>query len=149
MKSIFRFCFLLPWGQKWLTFKTLFWVLYFLFIMKCLPNKYLTRCLGVKLAENLNTLPVNTVFIHQVRRAIFRVRALLPIDKYCLISALTAKKLLAQHHIPNTLYLGVAKDEQEGGIKAHAWLRCGNVIVIGGGKELSRYTVISPFFEDK
>ena len=37
---------------------------------------------------------------------------------------------LKRHHIPTTIYLGVNKDDLNN-MQAHAWIRCGEMIVTG------------------
>ena len=44
--------------------------------------------------------------------------------------------------ISTTIYLGVRRYENE--MKAHAWLRCGEYYVTGGGV-IDQYTVVAKF----
>ncbi len=61
----------------------------------------------------------------------------------CRRQALAAKRMLRDPGLPSTLYLGVASDE-DAGLKAHAWLRSGAVILTGSeGRE--DFTVVSTF----
>jgi hypothetical protein len=54
--------------------------------------------------------------------------------------------MLQRRGITSTLYLGVDHGEEKW-LDAHAWLRCGEVIVTGGaGAE--RFRIISTFTED-
>ena len=57
--------------------------------------------------------------------------------------AMAGKKILDRRGIPSTLYLGLAKDE-ECGLKAHAWLRTGPMIVTGA-EVRQDYHVINSF----
>jgi len=60
----------------------------------------------------------------------------------CLTRTLTAQRMLRKSHIPGTFYLGTRKEQHD--FEAHAWLQCGNVILIGErGHET--YTVLSSF----
>lgn len=53
--------------------------------------------------------------------------------------------MLKRRKIPSTLYLGLAKDEKKKDkLRAHAWLRCGSVI-LAGEREIDRFVVISTF----
>ncbi|MEG0711156.1 MAG: lasso peptide biosynthesis B2 protein, partial [Niameybacter sp.] len=66
-----------------------------------------------------------------------------PWESKCLVQAMVAQYLLKRRRIATTLYLGVAKGS-EGELKAHAWLRCGQMIVTGDGarrdyKEVARF----------
>lgn len=71
-----------------------------------------------------------------------------PWTSNCFPQALVAKYWLRQRHIPTTLYLGVAltktADAPRAEMAAHAWLRCGPLIVTGGrGHE--RFTTVAHF----
>ena len=62
-------------------------------------------------------------------------------ESKCLVRALTAQKLLKRKSISSTLYLGCGIDN--GNMVAHAWLRCGRMIVVGAnGRD---YTVVDKF----
>ena len=69
----------------------------------------------------------------RVSYAVNRVADKTPWESKCLVRAMTAQKLLAEKKIHTTLYLGVGKNE-EGGMRAHAWLRCGKYFVTGEGE---------------
>jgi len=59
----------------------------------------------------------------------------------CLTQALAAHVLLRRQGYPTLLHIGVLRGE-EGRLEAHAWLKSGDKVVIGGG-ELERYTVLA------
>jgi hypothetical protein len=63
----------------------------------------------------------------------------------CLSQAVAAQWMLKRRNIAGTLYLGVAKDEANPlEFTAHAWLRCGNLILTGRDGH-RRFTVVSKF----
>ena len=66
-----------------------------------------------------------------------------PWQSKCFAQAITARWMLRKRGIGGTLYLGVAKKE-DNYLKAHAWFKCGDIFVTGkkGHKE---YTVVSFF----
>jgi hypothetical protein len=66
-----------------------------------------------------------------------------PWESKCLVQALVAKIMLRQLGIANTLYLGVARDDRKS-LAAHAWLRCGGLVVTGGRAE-NRFTTVGNF----
>lgn len=74
-----------------------------------------------------------------MRRAI----RFLPMKIKCFSRAITAKRILEKQSIPSTIYFGVAKDGNSKLI-AHAWLRCGNIIVTGK-EEMGRFTPVMFF----
>lgn len=58
----------------------------------------------------------------------------------CLARALTTQVLLERHGYKAQLRIGVAKGEQ--GLEAHAWVESQGRIVIGGLKDIGRYTTL-------
>jgi len=83
-------------------------------------------------------------YIRKISWAVNRASQLTPWESKCLVQALTAQRMLKRCNIYSTLYLGVAKDGEKD-MKAHAWLRCGSMIVTGGHesknfKEVARFS---------
>ncbi|MCX7842964.1 MAG: lasso peptide biosynthesis B2 protein, partial [Clostridia bacterium] len=66
-----------------------------------------------------------------------------PWQSKCLVQALTGQLMLRRRGISSTIYLGISKDEN-GGLLAHAWLRCGSV-VITGDEFMSKYKQVACF----
>jgi hypothetical protein len=69
----------------------------------------------------------------------------LPGECKCLAQAVAAKMMLGRRGVPSTLYLGLAKDEQQK-LRAHAWLRSGEVIVTGA-RERDKFHVVATFVD--
>lgn len=68
-----------------------------------------------------------------------RIARIAPWRSDCLVQALAAHRWLAAHRIGSEIVIGV--DHPQGGpFGAHAWLKCGEMMVTGG--EVDRYTVI-------
>jgi hypothetical protein len=67
----------------------------------------------------------------------------LPWECKCLAQALAGKAMLQRRGLPSTLYLGLAKGG-EAGLRAHAWLRCGERILTGR-QGMAGFTVIASF----
>ena len=71
-----------------------------------------------------------------------------PWQSRCLAQVLVVQRLLSRRNIPGQFYLGVRKGSEDGadpgGLAAHAWLRCDDVIVNGGGGH-EEYIVVSTF----
>jgi hypothetical protein len=95
------------------------------------------------LARHLETLG-------HIRRALRRASKYTPWESACLVQALAGKNMLKRRGIPYTFYLGLTKNGKiEKGMKAHAWLRSGNLVLTGKeGVRLSSYTVVSMFAGD-
>ena len=79
----------------------------------------------------------------RMKHAISRAAHHVPWNAKCLVQAMAGKFMLRCRKVESTLYLGVAK-ENENQLKAHAWLRCGRQVVCGG-RGMMCYTVISRF----
>ena len=60
---------------------------------------------------------------------------------------MAAQRMLRRRRLTSTLYLGVAKGE-ETALDAHAWLRCGRTIVIGGPGH-QHYVVVNSFADER
>ncbi len=85
----------------------------------------------------------NIATLKSIRWAIWRVSRIIPWDSVCLDQALAAQRMLSRRKISGTLYLGVAKKENEE-LKAHAWVCLGEHFITGqAGHE--EFTVVSYF----
>ncbi len=67
--------------------------------------------------------------------------SLLPWRCTCLVRAMAARRVLRRRGCPTVLVLGV---HTQGGLEAHAWLRCGSRVVTGGG-EMPGYAPVGLF----
>jgi hypothetical protein len=86
---------------------------------------------------------MDTAAIHPVGRYVWAVRATsrcVP-GATCLTQALAAQVLLAKSGYDSRIEIGVTKDHQRR-FRAHAWVVCGDEIVIGGG-EVDRYVPLA------
>jgi len=88
-------------------------------------------------------IPDSTELIKNVRSAVHLCAKYTPWPMECYTSSLTAKIMLKRRKIASILYFGFCKDEKNG-LKGHAWVRCSEMIVTGGGR-LSQYQVHSSF----
>ena len=92
----------------------------------------------------IESSPRNAWLVHELMESMFRH---LKWKDSCLIRALTAKKLLNRMGFKCTLYMGVRKCDGAG-MEAHAWLRCGKLIVTGGESKAG-FTVTGIFGDEK
>ena len=82
-------------------------------------------------------------YIDIVKKAVLRAAKYTPWQSKCLVQAVTVQYLLKKENIPSTIYLGVNKDKCNK-MQAHAWIRCGEIIVTGG--EISNdFKVVAKF----
>jgi len=129
--------------------RLLFWEAYRLSLLSritiwFLPVKRYSTWLGRHNAESpvdeINCISTKAYSIaHAVRRS--SRFALWPTK--CLVEAMTTKKMLDKRNIPSTIYLGVGKDAKKQLI-AHAWIRCGNTIIVGR-KGMGRFKPVAWF----
>lgn len=80
----------------------------------------------------------------RVSYAVNRVANKTPWESKCWVRALAAQRILAQYHIPTTLYMGVGKDDN-GEMIAHAWLRYGRYYITGADELHRQYAVTATF----
>lgn len=67
-----------------------------------------------------------------IARVIALAACYTPWNSNCFPQAVAAKVLLGIYGIPNSLFLGVTRNLEEGTLKAHAWVAAGRVRVTGG-----------------
>jgi hypothetical protein len=81
--------------------------------------------------------------IKKIQIAVRRADSVLPWKSKCLTEAIATKRLLEGREIKSTLFLGVAKDEDQKLI-AHAWIKWGDRI-ISGARGHENFTVVQKF----
>lgn len=108
------------------------------------PMKKYVKKLGKEKTESPETaLQEHQEYLLSLKTAIRRAAKFAPFKSRCLQQAYAGKIILNKQNIPSTIYFGVAKDETKG-LKAHAWLRAGD-IYISGGKERFEYAVVGNY----
>lgn len=110
------------------------------------PFQKITSIMGLTQGNtSSDTEPAMAVNPVDVGWAVQAAAARTPWESACLVQALTGMIMLTRRGSNATLYLGVAKDENgTETMTAHAWLRCGKVILTGTGG-VERFSVISSF----
>ena len=121
----------------------------FLFFSKLVllffPLKKLAPRLGIinqTLNTNLNSSQELKAL--QIKIAVARAARLVPWRSVCIDQAMTGLMMLSRHKIPSSLCLGVKKENNENKLLAHAWIVCGNRILIGG-RESRGFKLVSTF----
>ncbi|MCG1024345.1 MAG: lasso peptide biosynthesis B2 protein [Dehalobacter sp.] len=114
------------------------------FLILIIPFKYITLLIGEKMADSPSTMDQKK---HgkalKIGRAVSLVSRYTPWESKCLVQAVTALFYLRIFGIPYTLYLGLDKGETNQ-LLAHAWLRCGELIITGNN-EKDRFKVVAQF----
>ncbi len=123
-------------GEKGMTIKAYVYAAYFrmcVLVLNKKDNEKLERMLGERGQESsYEETKENYRIAKLVSRHVNRIAEHTPWESKCMVRAMTAQKLLNEKGIETTIYLGVGTNEQ-GGMRAHAWLRCGTYCVTGGG----------------
>jgi len=142
----------LSWADRWLLVEVFVLLGVARLGLRVIPFRRLAQHLGPLQVETPSDAPPD--HLAQAKRvglAIARISPYTPWTSNCFPQALVAKHWLRRRHIPTTLYLGVALAKTDNAprpeMTAHAWLRCGPLLVTGGrGHE--RYTVTACFGDD-
>lgn len=114
--------------------------------LRVLSFPKIARALGNSMHESPVDIDSRTSeSVERVAWALRTVERNLPRGCTCLELALAGKAILKRRRLASTLYLGLDKDAQHQ-LKAHAWLRVGNVIITGGN-EVNLYAVVATFAE--
>ena len=112
------------------------------------PFRWITPFLGRHMAESpQTTAPEQKEITERISRVVQTASRHMPWECKCLTQAIACKSMLKRRGLRTTLYLGVAKGGEEN-LKAHAWLRTGDLIVTGA-RDMDRFIVVSTFAEVK
>jgi hypothetical protein len=111
-----------------------------------LPFKWLAFSLGRRMNESGTLISASDLqHARMVGQAIRSAAHNTPWKNVCLPRAVAAQWMLKRRRIAATLYLGVKKDDKKPEkLAAHAWLRCGDVILTGAEGH-RQFTVVSTF----
>lgn len=117
--------------EKWMTIRAYIYSAYYRAVVRFTPQNKMEWMMGVKGEETPIEIPKEKIrIIKLVSFHVNRITMHTPWESKCLVRALTAARLLKEHNLPSTLYLGVGTPE--GKMVGHAWLRCGPIYVTGG-----------------
>ena len=133
-----------PFTEQALYLEAAFWLGMSRLAILILPFRWIAPLLGTHMAvSNEHRAATDKKTEISVSRAILTMSRHLPWECKCLAQSMSGKMMLRRRQIPSTLYLGVAKKE-DGDLNAHAWLRAGDTIILGGGG-VERFAVVSTF----
>lgn len=143
IKRSFRKILSLSKYDKRLIFEALILVgLYRMMILVVPFNKY-SKYIGEYNRET--PLEINDNDYNSIKRIAWSVNIVskyVPWESKCFVQALTAQRLLKRRKIDNTLYLGLNTHSNK--MEAHAWLRCGQILVTGGNNK-NGFTQVAKF----
>lgn len=126
-------------SDRQLLFNTIFLLTTIRLGLWLLPFKTLRNLLA-KVTQTTSKLPTDAVHVKKIIWAVKVASRYLPGRVKCLARALTTQILLERRGYQAQLRIGVVKNEK--GLEAHAWVESQGRIVIGGLKDLGRYTTL-------
>jgi len=116
--------------------------------LRVMPFRWIARFLGKHMAESPDRISlVKKDIVERVSWGVRTASRHMPWECKCLAQAIAGKGMFNLRGVRSTLYLGVAKDDGEK-LRAHAWLRSGDVFVTGGHRT-NQFVVVSSFREHK
>ena len=131
MKKICKFL-KLDNAHKLLIMEAVFWLCLAKVAIHAASFRKLSELLGKhmhKAAPSISTTnEKNTVA--NVSYAIWTASESLPFGAKCLVRATAGKWMLWRHGYASTLFLGATMNDEKG-LHAHAWLKCGDIFVAG------------------
>lgn len=133
--------------ERLLAVQIAFWLIIGIIYKKIIPFKIITKSLGIQgFNPGQDFTPEEQSKILALKNLFCKVAFALPFHATCLVRAFAMAKLLNKEHITRTIYVGVNIDhtEEQKEIKAHAWVKCGNIGIIGCDGDVD-YKVIGTF----
>lgn len=131
----------IPYKFKFITIEALLLMALTRFSILFIPFRHVASIMGKSMCETTEEIdPELLMTAKQITWLINKISRYTPWESKCLVKALTAQIMLKKRRIPCTLYLGMAKDKTNK-LSAHAWLRCGNSILLGENERSGFVTV--------
>ncbi|MCA9050841.1 MAG: lasso peptide biosynthesis B2 protein [Planctomycetaceae bacterium] len=135
-------------SDKWLLGQSFFLLGVSRLAIKVLAFRRLAGQMGRISEESAGTITDEELSAtRRVSWAVTRASQFTPWKSNCFPQAITAQYLLRRRGISSTLYLGCLM-RNEGGMKAHAWLRSGQRIVTGRDGHRA-FTVVARFADGR
>jgi hypothetical protein len=116
------------------------------FLVLAIPFRWLSLSLGRRMNESGTRMNISDLSIaRMIGQAVRSAANNTPWESFCLPRAVAAQWMLKRRRIAASLYLGVSKNEAgPENLAAHAWLRCGDIIITGAEGH-RRFTVVAVF----
>ena len=136
-----------PWPDQALALEALAWLAVMRLAIRLLPFPRLVAWLRLEPGETSAqpAPPAAQAVAGRIGWAVRAAAARTPWESACLVQALAAARMLQRRRLSSTLYLGAArKPGQPDQLHAHAWLRCGSLILTGES-ESRHFPVLTSF----
>jgi hypothetical protein len=134
------------WRDIWLLGEAALWLWVMQAAVWMLPFRRVAGFIGLEVGEGHDLVDAaSAVEAERIGWAVRAAGSRLPWASACLAQALAGSALLRRRGIAATLFLGAKRDgENVEALAAHAWLRCGEQLLTGGGVA-QHFTVVSSF----
>lgn len=134
----------IPFKLKIMALEALFLMALIRFSIIFIPFRYVASVIGKPMCETSEEIDTDILIVtKKIAWLINKLSHYTPWESKCFVKALAGQIMLKKRGIPCTLYLGMAKDKTDK-LSAHAWLRCGNSIILGGN-ERPGFTTVAYF----
>lgn len=138
----------LSWGERFLLVESWFSLGVARFVLLTIPFRYIAPRLGKQFEQG--QIPVSSGSVVPIAQkigwAVDVMSRRTPWKSACLAQAIAGKFMLRQRGETSMLFLGVKKDDT-GAFTAHAWLKNGDEIILGGAGH-ETFTILSAFVEN-
>lgn len=137
----------IPFRVKLISIEAIFLMALSRFYILFIPFRSVASLMGKPMHETVEEIDPDLLTVaRQITWLIEKMSKYTPWESKCLVKALTGQRMLKKRRIPCTLYLGMAKDNTNK-LSAHAWLRCGNHILLGENGRIG-FTTVAYFGTD-
>lgn len=141
--KIYKYFIKVSWQEKKLVTTAFVYAMAVRFLMKYVKFKRYEKYLGSRLSEHSDAYPEkDNDTIRLVRRVVLSVSKNTPWESKCMVQAVACLWILRRYGIKSNLYLGIKKDPEDASkLKAHAWLKIGEIPITGAPQHRSYKTV--------
>ena len=122
--------------DKFLFLRAAAWLGIARLMIAVVPFQKLSVCLSAE--DGAASGPGNPVLFDRIGHAVSAAANNVPWRSDCFPQAIAGRMLLKRYGYKSTIHFGVEQPDGKE-INAHAWLSCGDTVVMGGG-EIHRYT---------
>lgn len=145
MSRVTRF-FRCTFSDQLLVLEALAWLCWAKLLLRVVPFRWVTPRLGQSRLESSQSVsPQERRVAVRIVWAVQGVAWYAPVRFVCLPKAIATKWMLRRRRLPSTLYIGVQRREQDR-MTAHAWVRVGEEILVGG-EEVAGHQTVAMFGE--
>jgi len=131
----------LPAADQWLVVRAAFWLGIARIRLAITPFRRLSE--GLARDADASSAEADPEYVERVGYAVRAAASNVPWRSDCFPQTIAGRTLLSRNGYATTIHLGVEKNGQ-GDIAGHAWLTCGDEVVVGG-ENLNRYTEMYRF----